>query len=167
MFKKNKNDKNNSLSTGKEYSKDISNLNLDTSIKSSNLNRIYEKNKIFCKIRIKKPKKYFLPPISTSINNNSINSISIKKNNDNNTNEVSFNDKTLNNSNSQNSITSILPFSSRNKKPIFIELNKKKIKVPLRIEKNVPLINKLKMQIQESNNFNNLKKKLINKKKLF
>ena len=163
----NKNDKNNSLSTGKEYSKDISNLNLDTSIKSTNLNRIYEKNKIFCKIRIKKPKKYFLPPISTSINNNSINSISIKKNNDNNTNEVSFNDKTLNNSNSQNSMTSILPFSSRNKKPIFIELNKKKIKVPLRIEKNVPLINKLKMQIQESNNFNNLKKKLINKKIIF
>ena len=128
-------------------------INLDTSLKSTSISRIYEKNSILCKIKIKKPKRFFLPPISSSVNNTSYKSI----NNYNNSN----NDVSLNDSITQNLTKSVLPYTSRNKNPIFINLNKKTIKVPLRIEKNIPLINKLKMEIINSNDSKPQNKKII------
>ncbi len=78
-----------------------------------------------CKIKIKKPKTLFLPPISTSINNTSYNSIN---NYNNSNNDVSLNDKTLNNSINQNFTKFILHLTSKNKKPIVINLIKKQLK---------------------------------------
>ena len=159
----NKINKNYSSSIGKDNSRESTKrnksiINLDTSLKSTSISRIYEKNSILCKIKIKKPKRFFLPPISSSVNNTSYNSIN---NYNNSNNDVSLNDKTLNDSLTQNLTKSVLPYTSRNKNPIFINLNKKTIKVPLRIEKNVPLINKLKMEIINSNDSKPQNKKII------
>ena len=91
---------------------------------------------------MKKPKRYYLPPLITSLNN-SIN----------NSHDTSFNEKLLINSPSQNKLFSNLfkTPSFKNKTPMFINLYQKRIQIPLKIEKNVPLINKIKVKLQNLN----------------
>ena len=91
---------------------------------------------------MKKPKRYYLPPLITSLNN-SIN----------NSHDTSFNEKLLINSPSQNKLYLNLfkTPSNMNKTPIFINLYQQRIKIPLKIEKNVPLINKIKGKLLNLN----------------
>ena len=111
--------------------------------KSFSTNKLNEYHTIFSNrsIKAKQPKRYYLPPLIT---NNSIN----------NSQDTSFNEKIALYSPPQNKIFSNLfkTPSFKNKTPMFIKLYQKKIPVPLKIEKNVPLINKIKVKLQNLNN---------------
>ena len=138
-----------SFSIGKNISDENKNVNKsytkkEESKKSSSTNKLNEYKTIFSNIRIKmkKPKRYYLPPLITSLNN-SIN----------NSHDTSFNEKLLINSPSQNKLYLNLfkTPSNMNKTPIFINLYQQRIKIPLKIEKNVPLINKIKGKLLNLN----------------
>ena len=112
--------------------------------KSSSTNKLNEYKTIFSNIRIKakKPKRYYLPPLNTSLNNNN-----------NNTQDTSFHEKLGLFSPTPNKLFSNLfkTPSFKNKTPMFINLYQKKIQIPLKIEKNVPLINNIKVKLQKLN----------------
>ena len=126
---------------------------------------------LFKSVQVKKPKRVFLPPI---ISNNSLNKENNNINNNNKTNDDSFskNNKSRFNrsghsrNSSLNLDKSIIDYTIK-KDPMYININSTRIKIPNKIEKNVPLINKIKLELEKSQSGNERehRKKLERKEK--
>ncbi len=153
-------------------------------------------NYLFKSVQIKKPKKIYLPPI-TKTENDTIDMISINKQESlqkkisehlynfsnerrrrkirrNYFNFNTFSNKNEKNERSRNSSLSNLykeyrEMSPRKREPLYININNSKIKLPDKIEKNVPLLNKIKVEFEKSQNKNEIeeKKKLDNQDNKF
>ena len=143
-------------------------------------------NNLFKSVQIKKPRKIFLPPIATTENDtidmkviNKEESIQKKINEylynfSHNRrkkkvrrNYFDFQKKIEKNEHSRNLSFSNLykeyrETSPRKREPLYININNSRIKLPDKIEKNVPLINKMKIEYEKSQNKNeNEEKKKI------
>ena len=116
-------------------------------------------NTIYHRIKINIPQRIFLPSIVKNDNSELINNNSKslnKKSNKRNTNIYLQNGfKTSRNKNLSNLYNKLKTNDS------YINLNNSKIKIPLKIEKNVPLINRIKSEIITNNQKENHKTKKI------
>ncbi len=150
----------------KQYSSiDLTNHKRNISNDSNSQNKINELTKnnilntIYHRIKINIPQRIFLPSIVKNDNSELINNNSKslnKKSNKRNTNIYLQNGfKTSRNKNLSNLYNKLKTNDS------YINLNNSKIKIPLKIEKNVPLINRIKSEIITNNQKENHKTKKI------
>ncbi len=142
-------------------------------------------NYLFRSVQIKKPKKIFLPPIANTENDTIDmkpinNEESIQKKISEHLYNFSHNKRrrrvrrnyfnfNLTNRNEKNEHSRNCSFSNlykeyrekspRKREPLYISINNNKIKLPDKIEKNVPLLNKLKFEFEKSQNQNEIEEK--------